>query len=417
MKLAATKRVLLACALAVPAFPQTTARDLAALAGRPDVLSALQLARSTEDKTVAEQIRLAQIPAPTFHEQARGEAVSKAFQQLGLTNVRTDEAGNVIGERRGTGGGATVVLSAHLDSVFPADTKLEVRRDGSVLIGPGIGDDARGLAVMLAVARLMREAKISTRGTVLFVATVGEEGLGDLKGVRHLYSKSLKGRIDRFMSIDGAGLSITHIAVGSNRYKVMFSGPGGHSYGSFGSANPIHGLGRAMATISDLEVPTEPKTTFNVGRIGGGTSVNSIAFEAWMEVDLRSSDPQALKTLDVQFRKAVAGAVSAENRRWKHRGAIEAKIDVAGTRPAGRLDPESPIVRIAADVSQVLQFPVSLREGSTDANIPISLGMQGITIGGGGSGSGAHSLDERYDTAESWKGTQRALLLTVALAQ
>jgi acetylornithine deacetylase/succinyl-diaminopimelate desuccinylase-like protein len=218
------------------------------------------------------------------------------------------------------------------------------------------------------------------------------------------------------VSIDGTGLGITHIAVGSLRYRVTFKGPGGHSYGAFGLVNPIHALGRAMARVADFEVPREPKTTFNVGRIGGGTSVNAIPFEAWAEVDMRSADKAALQSLDANFHKALDDAVADENSRW---GSRQLSVDksLVGDRPAGRTPGDSQIVVTAIAVTKALGFPVTLDEGSTDSNIAISMGIPAITIDGGGRGTGAHALDEVFDTTNSWQGTQRALLLAVALAQ
>ena len=251
-----------------------------------------------EPQVLEDQIRLCEIPAPPFKEARRAEAFRQALQSLGLKNVRTDRAGNVIAERPGAGPKPHLVISAHLDTVFGEDVEVKTSRSGSVLKGPGISDDCRGLAVLLGVVRALEDGHFQTQGPITFVGTVGEEGLGDLRGVKELFNGELKGRIDRFVSIDGAGLGITSVGVGVLRYRVTFKGPGGHSYGDFGIANPIHALGRAIARLSDLEVPSQPKTTFNVGRIGGGTSVNSIPSEAWMEVDLRSSDRAALGALD-----------------------------------------------------------------------------------------------------------------------
>jgi acetylornithine deacetylase/succinyl-diaminopimelate desuccinylase-like protein len=291
-----------------------------------------------------------------------------------------------------------------------------VRRQGSVLRGPGIGDDCRGLADLVAVARALNRAGVSTPGAITFVATVGEEGLGDLRGVKHLFNESLKDQIDRFVSIDGEGLGITHIAVGSARFRVTFKGPGGHSFGSFGIVNPVHALGRAVARISDLQVPTAPRSTFNVGRVGGGTSINAIAAEAWMEVDLRSGDAAVLRTLEKQFRQAVQDAAAQENARWGSE-ALTATIETVGMRPAGRLPPTAPIVQAAVSVSKALNLPISFAEGSTDANLPLSLGIPALTVDTGGRGSGAHTMNETFDASEAWKGTQRAVLLAVVLAQ
>ena len=381
------------------------------------IKAAVQAARDDEAQTIEDQIRLCEIPAPPFKETARGKAYADAFRSLGLTNVRVDKEGNVLGERAGLAARPHLVFSAHLDTVFPEETNVKVTREGTVLRGPGIGDDCRGLAVVLAVIRAMNKANVQTPGTITFVGTVGEEGLGDLRGVKALFRDTLKGRIDRFVSIDGTGLGITHIGVGSLRYRVAFKGPGGHSYGAFGLANPIHALGRAIGKIADFQVPRDPKTTFNVGRIGGGTSVNSIAFESWMEVDMRSADAAALKSLDANFHKAVDTALAEENERWNGNGRLTVEKRLVGDRPAGRTAADSSIVEAAVSVTKVLGFPVTLDEGSTDANIAMSMNIPAVTIDGGGRGTGAHALGESFDTTNSWQGTQRATLLAIALAQ
>ena len=381
------------------------------------VRAALDVARADESRTIADQIGLCESPAPPFKEATRAKAYAEAFRAVGLTNVRIDREGNVLGERRGRSPRPHVVFSAHLDTVFPEETNVKVTRDGAVLKGPGIGDDCRGLAVVLAVARALNQANVTTAGTITFVGTVGEEGLGDLRGVKTLFNDTLKGQIDRFVSVDGTGLGISHIAVGSHRYRVTFKGPGGHSYGAFGIANPVHALGRAIDGLADLQVPTDPKTTFNVGRIGGGTSVNAIAFEAWMEVDMRSIDAAALQTLDASFHKAMDAALEAENRRWSDNGRITMEKELVGKRPAGRTEASAPIVEAALSVSKALGLTSRLDEGSTDSNIAMSLGIPAITVDGGGRGTGAHALDEAFDPTNSWQGTQRALLICLALAQ
>ena len=391
------------------------------------VRAALDHIRSTETQLIEEQIRVCEVPAPPFKEQARGELLKRLFQELGLANVRVDKVGNVLGERRGRASSPRLVFTAHLDTVFPEGTPVKVTREGSVLKAPGIGDDCRGLAVLLGVIRALDQARIATPGSITFVATVGEEGLGDLRGVKHLFDEELKGRIDRFVSIDGTGLGITHIGVGSKRYRVTFKGPGGHSYGAFGLANPIEAMGRAIARIGEFRPPAEPKTTFNVGRVGGGTSVNSIPFEGWMEVDMRSADQAALSSLDASFHKAVDDAVAEENRRWQSEGpaAMRGRGDyrvtvektLVGDRPAGRTPETTAIIQAAVSVTRALDLPVTLDEGSTDSNIAMSRNIPAVTIDGGGRGTGAHALDESFDTTDSWKGTQRALLVAIALAQ
>jgi acetylornithine deacetylase/succinyl-diaminopimelate desuccinylase-like protein len=340
------------------------------------------------------------------------------FEEVGLANVRVDAGGNVIGELPGRAARPNLVLSAHLDTVFPEGTDVTVSREGAVLKGPGIGDDCRGLAVLLAVATLLPQAGIDTPGTITFVATVGEEGLGDLRGVKHLFNEELRGRIDRFVSVDGAGSAdITNVAVGSRRYRITFKGPGGHSYGAFGLASPINALGRAIAAFADTRVPPRPKTTFNVGRVGGGTSVNSIAFEAWMEVDMRSSDPAALKDLETRFLLAVDDALAREHERWGSEEPLTVLKELVGHRPPGSTSADSPIVVAARSVSRALGLASRLTEGSTDSNVPIDLGIPAITVDGGGRGKGAHSLGETFDSTDSWKGTQWVALLALALAQ
>jgi acetylornithine deacetylase/succinyl-diaminopimelate desuccinylase-like protein len=389
----------------------------ALLLKEPTVSAAVDAAKKNEPWVLEEQARLCEIPAPPFKETERARAYARAFEALGLTNVRIDSVGNVLGERAGTTLRPHVVFSAHLDTVFPEGTNVNVTRDGSVMKGPGIGDDCRGLAVVLGVIKALKDASVKTEGTITFVGTVGEEGLGDLRGVKHLFNGELKGKIDRFVSVDGTGLGITAIGVGSLRYRVTFTGPGGHSYGAFGMANPIHALGRAIAKIGDFQVPSEPKTTFNVGRIGGGTSVNSIPFEAWMEVDMRSADPAALRSVDADFHRAVDTALEEENRRWNDRGKLMVDKKLVGDRPAGRTAETEPIVQAAVSVTRALGLQVRVDEGSTDSNVPMKLGIPAVTVDGGGRGTGAHSLGETFDSTASEQGTQRALLLAIALAK
>ena len=381
------------------------------------VKAALDGAKASETQTIADQIRFCEIPAPPFKEEVRGRELQRVFEQLGLQNVRVDKVGNVLGDYAGAAPRPRVVIAAHLDTVFPEGTDVKVKREGSVLHGPGIGDDCRGLAVLVAIVREMKKAKVQTPGTVTFVANVGEEGLGDLRGVKELFGATLKDQIDRFVSIDGTGVHVTNVAVGSHRYRVAFKGPGGHSFGAFGLANPIGAMGRAIAKIEEMQVPKSPKTTFNVGRIGGGTSVNSIPFDGWMEVDMRSSDPASLAAVDANFQKAVDAAVAEENQRWAKPGMITVVKELVGDRPAGSTPENSPIVRAGISAATALGFTANLGEGSTDSNIPMSMKIPAITIGGGGRGREAHALSESFDTTDSWMGTQHALLLTVALAQ
>jgi acetylornithine deacetylase/succinyl-diaminopimelate desuccinylase-like protein len=285
-----------------------------------------------------------------------------------------------------------------------------------MLRGPGIGDNCRGLAVLIAIARALTAADVQTEGSIILAATVGEEGLGDLRGVRTLLGETLKGRIDGFVAIDGTGESITNIAVGSRRYRVTFRGSGGHSYNNFGRANPAHALGRAVARISDLQVPSRPKTTFSVGRIGGGTSVNAIPVESWMEIDLRSSDESALDALDRSVQNIINDALKLENARWKQNGALTVASERVGGRPTGKTDARSRIVQTAVSISSMLGMSARPGEASTEANVAMEMNIPAIAIGGGGIGRGAHTLDETFDSTGSSRGTERALRLAIVLA-
>jgi len=393
------------------------AQTPAELLNEPAVRAAFEAIRRNEPSVIQQQIQVCEIPAPPFHEDARGQELKRRFQALGLRDVRIDRVGNVIGVRPGKAAHPNLVFAAHLDTVFPEGTDVKVKVDGDTLKAPGIGDDCRGLSLMLGVIRALDEAHVETPGTITFVADVGEEGLGDLRGMNELFGATLKGQVAKFFSVDGLGLSIDNVGVGSNRYRVTFKGPGGHSYGAFGMANPIQAMGRAIAKIDAIEVPTKPKTTFNVGRVGGGTSVNAIPFECWMEVDMRSADAASLKAVDDKFKAALQQAVDEENKRWNNRGPVSVSAELVGLRPGGQTDESNAIVQTALAVNRAMGFPASLQEGSTDANVPMNLGIPAITIGGGGSGSGAHSLGETFNTRDSWQGTERALLLAVALAR
>lgn len=387
----------------------------------PRVKAALDVIKADNAWALQQQIELTQIPAPPFKESARAAEFKKHLEAVGLKNVRIDAVGNVIAERRGTGKGPTVLIEGHLDTVFPEGTDVTVKHKGDTLVAPGIGDDGRGLVTVLAVARAFEKAGLQTNGTVYFIGNVGEEGPGNLRGTRELLTKELKGKIDYFITVDGEGLGIASRAVGSNRYKVTYKGPGGHSYGAFGIPNPIHALGRAMAGIADIQVPSNPKTTFNVGVISGGTSVNSIPFEGSMEVDMRSESAEELAKVDAKIQKILKDALAAENARWPGPRAAAAKlslvIDTIGIRPTGGQSDAAPIVQTAMNAAKSLGFSTQTGASSTDANIPISLGIPAIRIGGGGSGGGAHALNEFYvDTPNSYLGPQWAALLVSALA-
>jgi len=383
----------------------------------PSVAAAIAMVKNIEADTIADQIRFCEIPAPSFKEEVRGRELQRVFQQIGLTNVRVDKVGNVLGDYPGSSPKPHLVVAAHLDTVFPEGTDVHVKRDGAILRGPGIGDDCRGLAVLVAIVKAMKSANIQPHGTVTFVANVGEEGLGDLRGVKALFNETLKDQVDAFVSIDGTGVHVTNVGVGSHRYRVTFKGPGGHSFGAFGRANPIGAMGRAIDKIQELQVPKFPKTTFNVGRVGGGTSVNSIPFEGWMELDMRSSDPASLAAIDAAIQKAIDTAVAEENRRWNTPNMITVVKELVGDRPAGSTREDSAIVKTGLDTATALGFSTALGEGSTDSNTPMNMHIPAVTIGGGGLGRDSHALTESFDTTDAWKGAQYALLLTIALAQ
>lgn len=395
------------------------AQQPAVPSGNARVRAALETIQRDNAWTLDQQVSICEIPAPPFKEQQRAEEYRRRLEALGLRNVRIDAEGNVIAERPGTGNGPTVMISGHLDTVFPEGTDVTVRKEGTRYHGPGIGDDCRGLAVVLAVARAFEQANVQTNGTIYFVGTVGEEGAGNLRGVRHLFTKEFPNReIDYFISVDGTGYGTTNAAVGSHRYRVSFLGPGGHSYGAFGMPNPIHALGRAIAKISELQVPASPRTTFNVGIVEGGTSVNSISAEGIMDIDMRSVSLEELHKLDAQVRSALDAALAEENARWPQSNVrLTLKIDTIGIRPAGSQPDTAAIVRASLAAARALGLTSETGASSTDANLPISLGIPAITIDGGGSGRGAHSLDEWYDDGtEGYKGPQWAALLVATLA-
>lgn len=408
-------------ALALCAFASPVAAQLPIPSSNAKVRAALDIIKADNAWTVQQQVELTQIPSPPFKESKRGAEFKRRLEALGLRDIRVDTAGNVIAMRRGTGNGPTVVIAGHLDTVFPEGTEVTVKHDGTKLRAPGIGDDDRGLAVVLAVVRAFEKAGVQTIGTVYFVGDVGEEGPGNLRGMRNLFGKELKGKVDYFISVDDTGLGIASRAVGSDRYRVTYKGPGGHSYGAFGIPNPIHALGRAIAGISDIQVPTNPKTTFNVGVIHGGTSVNSIAGEASMEVDMRSEDAKSLADVDAKVQRIIHDALTAENARWTGSRAGAAKlslvVDTMGIRPTGGQADSARIVQTAIAAGRALGFTSTTGASSTDANIPISLGIPAIRIGGGGNAEGAHSLGEWYDDGPNgYVGPQWAALLVAALA-
>jgi len=379
--------------------------------------------RADQDRFVRDLIELTEVPAPPFKEQARAAAFQKLLSRDGLTNVEMDGEGNVMGLYPGSGAAASprpiLVISAHLDTVFPEGTDVRVKREGTILRAPGVGDDTRGLALLLALVRTMKEGGFQTQHDVLFVGNVGEEGEGDLRGIKFLLDKGkYKDRIKKMLVIDGnESNGITNGGVGSKRYRVTFKGPGGHSYGAFGIVNPAYAMAGAIARLSRIKVPAAPKTTYSIGVVRGGTSVNSIPFEVDMDVDMRSESCAELKKVDTQFLALLAEAVAEENAaRSTKEGPIKADPKVIGERPCGETPKDSSIVRVAAAAITAFDMTPTYHISSTDANVPMSLGIPAITIGRGGPGGRTHSLDEWTDVqpAANIVNIQRALALLLA---
>jgi len=364
-----------------------------------------------------QQARLTEIPAPPFQEGQRAAAVKALLSASGL-NVQIDAAGNVIGELPGLHEKEVVVLSAHLDTVFPAGTDVKVRRDGNRMLAPGISDNGTGLAALAAIARAIHDAQIKPQRTIFFVANVGEEGEGNLRGMRALVD-SYHDRLKAVIVLDGAGTDhVTTIALASRRLEVVINGPGGHSWSDFGMPNPINALVRGSVRFINTKVPASPRTTFNLGQIDGGTSVNSIPYEAHLKVDVRSESEDELARLESALRECIAAGVrdEMETSRDRSRGKLEWKVEVIGSRPGGELAADSPLLAAlrAADVTVANESRIE--RSSTDANVPLALGIDAISIGAGGNGGGAHSLQEWYDPAGRELGLKRALLTLLGIA-
>lgn len=352
------------------------------------------------ERTVEDIIALTQIPAPSFQEVTRARAFLAMAEVHGLRELELDAEGNVTGIRPGVGNGPLICVAAHLDTVFPPGTDVTVRREGTRLLAPGVGDDTRSLAVLLAWLRAMDAAGVRTRADLLFVADVGEEGPGDLRGMRYLFQKGrYRDRISTFITVDSPDMQ--HIAVGgvgSRRFRVTFQGPGGHSYGAFGLVNPMFAMARAIDALGRVAVPRSPKTTYSASVTGGGTSVNSIPNNVWTEFDLRSESAAELDRLESAFRELVAASVAAENAaRSTRNGPITAELRQIGARPAGRTDEASDLVQTAHAAITAHGFRPTFEVSSTDANIPMSLGIPAIKIGSGGTGGRGHSLEEWID--------------------
>lgn len=415
--------VLTAAALVLPAPAAAQATDaeaqLRALMAEPSMQEAFRVIEELEPRTMEDLITLTQIPAPPFMEEERARVYLEWLREAGADSVFIDEEGNAIGVRRGLRGERTVALGGHLDTVFPEGTDVTVRQVGDTLFAPGIGDDTRGLMVVLTVLRAMERTGMRTDDDIWFVGVVGEEGLGDLRGMKYLFREGAH-PIATWIEVDGGGLTgTTNAGLGSYRYRVTFRGPGGHSWGAFGMANPAHALGRAVAAFAvaaDSLTRSGPRTSHNVGTLGGGTSVNSIPFEAVMEVDMRSENPEALDRIDAVFREMMAVGLAEENAARRRGPELEMELDQVGNRPSGTLDPEHPLVQRALASSDILAGFSGLGVGSTNSNIPIALGVPAVTIGRGGIGGENHSPGEWWINRDGHLAIQRAILLLVSEA-
>ncbi len=403
------------------------AEEVSRLAGLEEVRTAFDLFRSQAAQIAAWQIEVARIPAPPFGEAARGAWLAERFREVGLENVHVDAVGNVFGVRNGaTGLGPSqpyIALSAHIDTVFPSSTLLNIRQQGSRLYGPGVADNGAGLAAILGVASVIQAAKVPHALPFLFLGNVGEEGEGDLRGMRHVFSAPRwRDLIAYSVIIDGAGSdTVVAEALGSRRFEIIVRGPGGHSWSDFGLPNPIVVLARAIDRFSRTTVPNSPKTTFNVGVIRGGTSVNSIPESASIRVDLRSTSMAEIDRLEHALRLAVEEAVDKENRAAADRNtrrplSVQSEVVPIGNRPAGELPRDSRILKVIRAVDAHLGNTAQIQRASTDANIPLSLGREAIALGGGGSGGGAHTLQEWFDGNGRELGLKRILLTMLALS-
>jgi len=404
------------------AFP-TLQQEVARLAASPELRSAYNWFRSQEPQLAHWQAEMARIAAPPFGESARAAWLVERFRELGLDDVHTDDVGNVFGVHPGYGR-RYVTLSAHIDTVFPAGTPLNVRQQGSRLYGPGVSDNGAGVAAMLAIAAVMRAVRVRHALPFLFVGNVGEEGEGDLRGMRHIFATPRwKDSIAYTLVLDGAGSdTIVAEALGSRRFEVIVRGPGGHSWSDFGQPNPIVVLSRAIQMFTQTPVPTSPKTTFNIGVIRGGTSVNSIPESASMRVDIRSTSMTEMERLERALRVALDQAVEQETRaldtkeKGRRQPSVTCEVVVIGNRPAGELATDARILMAVRAVDAQLGNVAQVQRASTDANIPLSLGHEAIAIGGGGSGGGAHTLQEWFDCNGREVGLKRILLTLLALA-
>ena len=393
--------------------------EIRKLGEHPKMQRAFALIEAQDSQTVATHIALTEIEAPPFAEHERAAAFQRLFQSAGLDSIWMDSVGNVLGLLKGQRGRRTVVLDAHLDTVFPKGTDVKVKVRGDTLFAPGIGDDTRGLAMVHTVMLAIQEAALRPKANLLFVGTVGEEGLGDLRGVKHLF-RADGPQIDAWISIDGGRIGrVNTQALGSYRYRIAYEGPGGHSWGAFGLANPHHALGKAIEIFvaeADQFTKSGPRTSYNVGRIGGGTSINSIPFESWMEIDIRSAQPARLDSLERILQRAAEEALIDQNSRKRLGRDLTLHFEKIGNRPSGELPNTLPLVQRALGATAFMGTVPQITRGSTNANIPISRGIPAVTIGRGGVGANGHALNEWWINREGHKAIQLALLLLLAEA-
>lgn len=384
------------------------------------IKAAFNRIEALDQLTVKRHIELTEIEAPPFKEEKRAKVFANYFNELGLDSVWVDTQGNVLGLLRGSVGERTVALDAHLDTVFPEGTDVRVRIQNDTLYAPGIGDDTRGLSMLLTIIETLKTEKIQPKDDILFVGSVGEEGLGDLRGVKHLFREEGP-RIDSWIAIDGGSIGrVNNKALGSYRYRVTFKGPGGHSWGAFGLANPHHALGEAISNfvkVADEYTSKGPKTSYNVGVISGGTSINSIPFESVMQIDIRSLDPKRLDAMEALLQIAVQKALVQQNNTKRQGPDLSVEIDKIGNRPSGELSDQLPLVQRTLAATIAFGTKPYLTRGSTNSNIPIAKGIPAVTIGRGGDGGKAHSLDEWWTNKEGYKAIQLALLILLLEAE
>jgi acetylornithine deacetylase/succinyl-diaminopimelate desuccinylase-like protein len=394
-------------------------RNATQLLKNKSIQKAFQIIESLEPKTMDRLIKLTEIEAPPFKEEKRAAVFADYLNELQMDSVWIDAVGNVLGLYKGTEGTRTVALDAHLDTVFPEGTDVKVRIQNDTLFAPGIGDDTRGLSMLLTLLETLKKSEIKPKDNILFVGSVGEEGLGDLRGVKHLFREGGP-KIDSWIAVDGGSIGrVNNKGLGSYRYRVTFKGPGGHSWGAFGLVNPHHALGRAInnfVEVADSYTAKGPKTSYNVGVISGGTSINSIPFESNMQIDIRSVEPARLDEMETLLNKAVQEALNHQNGLKRRGPELKVEIDKIGNRPSGTLSDQLPLVQRTLAATRLFGVEPYLTRGSTNSNIPIALGIPAVTIGRGGKGGKAHSLDEWWVNEDGHKAIQLALLILLSEA-